>query len=65
MESRADRGLEAELAVAGGLFWLKPGVNSFGADAGNAIVFPKGPAHADLKAIQKAPGMSECPRFLH
>jgi hypothetical protein len=29
-----------------GLFWLKPGVNSFGSDAGNAIVFPKGPAHA-------------------
>jgi len=29
-----------------GLFWLKPGVNSFGSDADNAIVFPKGPAHA-------------------
>jgi uncharacterized protein len=29
-----------------GLFWLKPGVNSFGSDAVNAIVFPKGPAHA-------------------
>jgi uncharacterized protein (DUF1684 family) len=29
-----------------GLFWLKPGDNSFGTDAGNAIVFPKGPAHA-------------------
>ena len=29
-----------------GLFWLKPGANSFGSDAGNAIVFPKGPAHA-------------------
>ncbi len=35
-----------------GLFWLKPGVNSFGSDPSNAIVFPKGPAHAgefDLK----------------
>jgi uncharacterized protein len=29
-----------------GLFWLKPGVNAFGSDASNAIVFPKGPAHA-------------------
>lgn len=29
-----------------GLFWLKPGENTFGSDAGNAIVFPKGPAHA-------------------
>jgi len=29
-----------------GLFWLKPGVNSFGSDASNTIVFPKGPAHA-------------------
>lgn len=28
-----------------GLFWLKPGVNTFGSDPGNAIVFPKGPAH--------------------
>lgn len=29
-----------------GLFWLKPGVNSFGSDASNAVVFPKGPARA-------------------
>ena len=31
-----------------GLFWLKPGENSFGADPGNAIVLPTGstPAHA-------------------
>ena len=38
-----------------GLFWLKPGVNSFGSDAGNAIVFPKGRAHAgefDLEGSQ-------------
>ncbi len=25
-----------------GLFWLKPGANSFGTDEGNAIVFPAG-----------------------
>jgi uncharacterized protein (DUF1684 family) len=29
-----------------GLFWLKPGATTFGSDASNAIVFPKGPAHA-------------------
>ncbi|MGB8731288.1 MAG: hypothetical protein WCC99_08575, partial [Candidatus Sulfotelmatobacter sp.] len=29
-----------------GLYWLKPGANSFGSAAENAIVFPKGPAHA-------------------
>ena len=29
-----------------GLFWLKPGVNSFGTGPENAVVFPKGPAHA-------------------
>jgi uncharacterized protein len=35
-----------------GLFWLKPGENTFGADAGNAIVFPKGPAHAGVFELQ-------------
>lgn len=29
-----------------GLFWLKPGENTFGADPHNSIVFPKGPAKA-------------------
>src|SRR5258708_34010274 len=29
-----------------GLYWLKPGANNFGTDAGNALVFPKGPSHA-------------------
>jgi uncharacterized protein (DUF1684 family) len=28
-----------------GLYWLKPGVNSFGSASDNAVVFPKGPAH--------------------
>jgi uncharacterized protein len=31
-----------------GLFWLKPGDNSFGVDPGNTIVFPTGPAHAGV-----------------
>jgi len=29
-----------------GLYWLKPGVSSFGAAPENVVVFPKGPAHA-------------------
>lgn len=35
-----------------GLFWLKPGENSFGSDPANAVVFPKGPAHAGVFALQ-------------
>src|SRR4030081_2449306 len=35
-----------------GLFWLKPGEGTFGTDAGNAIVFPKGPAHAGVFQLQ-------------
>jgi hypothetical protein len=35
-----------------GLFWLKPGENTFGTDAGNAIVFPKGPAHTGVFELQ-------------
>jgi uncharacterized protein len=35
-----------------GLFWLKPGENSFGTDAGNAIVFPKGPAQGGVFELQ-------------
>jgi uncharacterized protein (DUF1684 family) len=35
-----------------GLFWLKPGENAFGTDASNAIVFPKGPAHAGVFDLQ-------------
>ena len=35
-----------------GLFWLKPGENSFGSDAANAVVFPKGPAHAGVFELQ-------------
>jgi len=35
-----------------GLFWLKPGENTFGSDKGNAIVFPKGPAHGGVFLLQ-------------
>src|SRR5689334_14387886 len=37
--------LKQEWLPLAGLFWLKPGENSFGTDSKNAIVFPKGPAH--------------------
>ena len=39
-------------ASLAGLFWLKPGENSFGTDKANAIVFPKGPAHAGVFVLQ-------------
>lgn len=35
-----------------GLFWLKPGENTFGADPANAIVFPKGPDQAGVFELQ-------------
>jgi len=35
-----------------GLFWLKPGENSFGSATENAVVFPKGPAHAGVFDLQ-------------
>lgn len=38
--------LKANWLSLAGLFWLKPGANTFGSDASNAIIFPKGPAHA-------------------
>ena len=38
--------LKQEWLPLAGLFWLKPGENSFGTDPRNAIVFPKGPAYA-------------------
>jgi len=35
-----------------GLLWLKPGDNTFGSDPTNAVVFPKGPAHAGVLTLQ-------------
>jgi uncharacterized protein (DUF1684 family) len=35
-----------------GLFWLKPGENTFGTDTSNNIVFPKGPTHAGVFELQ-------------
>jgi uncharacterized protein (DUF1684 family) len=57
--------LKQEWLPLAGLFWLKPGENSFGADAKNAIVFPKGPAHAgsftlrgQVVTVKFAPGVN-------
>lgn len=44
--------LKQEWVPLAGLFWLKPGENSFGTDPKNAIVFPKGPAQAGSLILQ-------------
>jgi uncharacterized protein (DUF1684 family) len=44
--------LKQEWLPLAGLYWLKPGENSFGADPTNAIAFPKGPAHAGSFTLQ-------------
>src|SRR6266567_4920030 len=35
-----------------GLFWLKPGANTFGSASDNAIVLPSGPPHAGVFTLQ-------------
>ena len=52
MESELVDDLKQEWLPLAGLFWLKPGENSFGTDPKNAIVFPKGPAHAGSFVLQ-------------
>jgi len=44
--------LKQEWLPLAGLFWLKPGENSFGSDPKNVIVFPKGPAHAGAFTLE-------------
>jgi uncharacterized protein len=44
--------LKLEWLSLAGLFWLKPGENAFGTDQKNAVVFPKGPAHAGSFNLQ-------------
>src|SRR5579872_4161731 len=46
--------LKQEWVPLAGLFWLKPGENSFGTDPGNAIVLPKGSAPAYAGSFQLA-----------
>src|SRR6185437_8857450 len=40
--------LKQNWLVLAGLFWLKPGANTFGSANDNAIVLPAGPAHAGV-----------------
>ncbi len=44
--------LKQEWLPLAGLFWLKPGENSFGTAPKNALVFPKGPAQAGSFTLQ-------------
>lgn len=44
--------LKQNWLVLAGLFWLKPGANTFGSSADNAIVLPSGPAHAGEFTLQ-------------
>jgi uncharacterized protein (DUF1684 family) len=44
--------LKQNWLVLAGLFWLKPGANTFGSASDNAIVLPSGPAHAGVFQLQ-------------
>ena len=44
--------LKQNWLVLAGLFWLKPGANTFGSAADNAIVLPSGPTHAGVFQLQ-------------
>jgi uncharacterized protein len=44
--------LKERWLVLAGLFWLKPGGNTFGSADDNAIVLPSGPAHAGSFELQ-------------
>lgn len=44
--------LKQNWLVLAGLFWLKPGANTFGSGSDNAIVLPSGPAHAGVFQLQ-------------
>lgn len=44
--------LKQNSLVLAGLFWLKPGANTFGSGSDNAIVLPSGPAHAGTFQLQ-------------
>jgi len=44
--------LKQNWLVLAGLFWLKPGANTFGSASDNAIVLPSGPAHAGEFQLQ-------------
>jgi len=45
-------GLKQNWLPLAGLFWLKPGANTFGSANDNAVVLPSGPAHAGVFQLQ-------------
>lgn len=45
--------LRTEWLPLSGLFWLKEGESTFGSASDNAIVLPKGPAHAGVLALKE------------
>ena len=44
--------LKQNWLVLAGLFWLKPGANTFGSASDNAIILPSGPEHAGAFQLQ-------------
>jgi uncharacterized protein len=44
--------LKQQWLVLAGLFWLKPGANTFGTATDNAIVLPSGPEHAGTFVLE-------------
>jgi uncharacterized protein (DUF1684 family) len=44
--------LKQNWLLLAGLFWLKPGANTFGSASDNAIVLPSGPPHAGVFQMQ-------------
>lgn len=44
--------LKQNWLVLAGLFWLKPGANTFGSASDNAVVLPSGPEHAGTFTLQ-------------
>jgi uncharacterized protein len=44
--------LKQRWLVLAGLFWLKPGANTFGSAEDNAVILPSGPAHAGTFTLQ-------------
>jgi hypothetical protein len=43
-----------------GLYWLKPGANTFGSDPSNAAVFPKGPDMRESSFLKERLSASSC-----
>jgi uncharacterized protein (DUF1684 family) len=64
-KSELVEGLKQEWLPLAGLYWLKPGENSFGTDPKNAIVVPKGPAQAGSFTLQRRSVTARFPAATH